>query len=634
MKNENTDEFSIRRSLITTGAMSLGFATILATTKASAAKPSSEPPQEQIPVLDVANVIEFGAVGDGNADDTDACVAAIATGRTVYFPVGIYLLSDELILNEGQIIYGDGWNSIIKQTIREKNIFILESFCEIKNLHLVGDGGTTGTGFIKNNGVYANQVGNFKVRNCYIEQCESGGVQARNCHDFSITDNVLFANQWGGIASASDITLYSSGSESSRIIITGNYCLSNNSQGIYIDALGYNSDLIVSNNVCVTLDPATCIQGGAWSEILSGGVRRHGIILGYTGSQVNGPRAVVSNNICRNTIWTGIYKQGISTGPVLITGNVCSNNGYAPSNALSAGIFIHVSGNELIEGNYIYGFQNEGLQGVGGITVNAVAVPDTRSTIKGNVIKDSLSAGICLTTLSSKVDVDSNTILESVGQGIVWHPSTGVTNVGEHTFTGNVIHKSAGLVSSGITVNMQHSTLPIIVERNIITGHDNVTDNRENTGLHITANMGELVQVSDNKIRNFYYGQVSASYWPAARIFDVLIERNHIQDCAIGFDLSADSNTQHDGVVPLVDNTFVNTPEYVGNTIGYPVGRICSRAGDRLIWEQVSTVPAVGTWIAGDRVDFTMPVAGGFMGAVCVESGAPGIWKPYGLIVS
>lgn len=41
-------------------------------------------------IKDVRNVKEFGAIGDGNADDTAAIDAAAETGKVVYFPPGTY----------------------------------------------------------------------------------------------------------------------------------------------------------------------------------------------------------------------------------------------------------------------------------------------------------------------------------------------------------------------------------------------------------------------------------------------------------------------------------------------------------------------------------------------------------------
>lgn len=53
-----------------------------------------------------ANVLDFGAVGDGIANDSAAFAAALATGRPVYAPAGTYKAS--VSLSSNQCIYGDG----------------------------------------------------------------------------------------------------------------------------------------------------------------------------------------------------------------------------------------------------------------------------------------------------------------------------------------------------------------------------------------------------------------------------------------------------------------------------------------------------------------------------------------------
>ena len=56
-----------------------------------------------------ANVLDFGAVGDGTTDDTAAIQAALTTGRSVYLPQNTYAISATLRLNsDGQIFFGDG----------------------------------------------------------------------------------------------------------------------------------------------------------------------------------------------------------------------------------------------------------------------------------------------------------------------------------------------------------------------------------------------------------------------------------------------------------------------------------------------------------------------------------------------
>lgn len=76
---------------------------------------------------DFANVKDFGAVGDGQTDDTAAINRAIAnlqsvesTGkqkRRLYFPGGIYIISDPILIYPFTNLIGDGMQStIIKQT--------------------------------------------------------------------------------------------------------------------------------------------------------------------------------------------------------------------------------------------------------------------------------------------------------------------------------------------------------------------------------------------------------------------------------------------------------------------------------------------------------------------------------------
>jgi hypothetical protein len=61
-----------------------------------------------------ANVLDFGAIGDGVADDTAAIQAAIDTGNAVYIPDGIYKTTTALALNNaGQSLFGQSRNAIL-----------------------------------------------------------------------------------------------------------------------------------------------------------------------------------------------------------------------------------------------------------------------------------------------------------------------------------------------------------------------------------------------------------------------------------------------------------------------------------------------------------------------------------------
>ena len=61
---------------------------------------------------DVVNVKDFGAVGDGIVDDTAAIQNAINTGKSVYFPNGIYKITSILSFNQQDVFYyGNGKNN-------------------------------------------------------------------------------------------------------------------------------------------------------------------------------------------------------------------------------------------------------------------------------------------------------------------------------------------------------------------------------------------------------------------------------------------------------------------------------------------------------------------------------------------
>ena len=91
----------------------------------------------------VQNVKDYGAVGDGTTDDTTAIATALAAavaaapGGAVYFPTGVYRISDTLSATLPAVtgnqpvslaIYGDGIeNTIIEQNTGNKGVFFLQS---------------------------------------------------------------------------------------------------------------------------------------------------------------------------------------------------------------------------------------------------------------------------------------------------------------------------------------------------------------------------------------------------------------------------------------------------------------------------------------------------------------------------
>lgn len=587
----------------------------------------------QSKLRDVVSVKDFGAVGDGVTDDTAAIQAALTAG-SVYFPAtnNYYLITDDLVMSNGTTVSGEGYKSQIRQTAQGKNGLVAAHDCVIQGVRIKMPAGNN-LDFSKQNAVYIDGKKNVTVQNNWLELADIAvsGIQARGAAgNLVFKDNFIYGGGWtsgaGPAASAGDIVLYSS-SASTRIVIDNNYCLSNNSQGVYADALGFNADIAITNNVCITLDPSTCTQGGAWSEIASGGVRRHGIVLGYNSSSIDGPRSVVSGNLCRNTLWTGIYLQGTSAGR-LCANNVCTNNGYATGNSLSGGIYLIQSGNELIEGNLILDFKNTDAAGVGGITVNAASPPSTPSSVRSNFIRGSASNGINLGTQCALMEVCDNVIVSSALVDIASIPTGGLAAVAGHHIVGNRIVRTSGNDKNSIILDPQASTRIYRAHGNRIKGFDNTNASTTNAGIRVRG-ASSSHDLKGNTVENFYHGFYFSNYQTTNR--DAQIENNTFVDCSVGISMGATSSSV---TVPAVDNRFVGSlVSNVGTALGGSQAvRICTREDVRLVAHTYNAAPTNGDWAIGDRTMFTTPVAAGNIGAVCVTAGTPGTWKTFGAI--
>ncbi len=129
----------------------------------------------------VANVLDYGAVGDGVTDDGIAIKAAIATGRTVYFPKGNYKTDSTLMpVVDKQVFYGDGSSSQLYTTQTTRAIIKIPlgiDSCTVQNLSFLGTS-TSGSlpGFTNSSyqmGVWVNSIAN-KVRGCTFTKLVRG----------------------------------------------------------------------------------------------------------------------------------------------------------------------------------------------------------------------------------------------------------------------------------------------------------------------------------------------------------------------------------------------------------------------------------------------------------------------------
>ena len=161
-----------------------------------------------------ANVKDFGAVGDGEHDDTQAIKKAIASlpqkGGTVLFPPGHYLT--ETIKGKNYLTFKghSGWgydsdsfgSTIISPTNGEfKTLFDLtgSGAVGVRIMGLTLDGQNKGEGM---HGIYSKHPGteqNIVFEDCKIQRFSGAGIRLDNCWVFAIRRCLIKSNEGPGI---------------------------------------------------------------------------------------------------------------------------------------------------------------------------------------------------------------------------------------------------------------------------------------------------------------------------------------------------------------------------------------------------------------------------------------------------
>lgn len=163
--------------------------------------------------IDVANVKAFGAIGDGITDDTDAIQAAIDSidfdgGGTVFFPTGIYLISDTLTMDQG--IYLRGVSP--KSTIISSNVAAAGWAITITRSH---------RGFYD-----LPDMGGIEDIQVIVNTAGANGIRVIDGWWFSFRELIVMGGTWAGTRAAVGISM-EYGSEGSA------YCYFSNVQIIY-----------------------------------------------------------------------------------------------------------------------------------------------------------------------------------------------------------------------------------------------------------------------------------------------------------------------------------------------------------------------------------------------------------------
>lgn len=88
---------------------------------------------------DLISVKDFGAIGDGLTDDTNAIINALAASDSVFLPEGEYLTTATIRLTARQSLLGAGQKSVIKANADTFNVIeVVEDYVTLSNFRIEG----------------------------------------------------------------------------------------------------------------------------------------------------------------------------------------------------------------------------------------------------------------------------------------------------------------------------------------------------------------------------------------------------------------------------------------------------------------------------------------------------------------
>lgn len=280
------------------------------------------------------SVKDFGAVGDGVTDDSDAIQNALASNRAIYFPSGTYIVSKKIQVGNlsNFKLFGDGAGvSIIKAN--QTAVFNQHMF----NVDTCSNFEVCGLTFNQNNN--ANFTGAwpvfaafycsyFKIYNCSFINLTYIGLSIYRGLDFLIENNYLEHN------TAVNSTNY-------NINVTGTTTLPSRRGVIRNNILQRSAnifagrDLIIDGNIALNCKYGAGITTGGDNSLIYGNYTVINNIcnngtgvdvdnVNVAGMEIGGDGVLVANNICNQNGGTGIAVLARNS---IIANNECRGNG-------------------------------------------------------------------------------------------------------------------------------------------------------------------------------------------------------------------------------------------------------------------------------------------------------------------
>ena len=519
---------------------------------------------------DTLSVKDFGAVGDGVANDTDKIQAALdaagastaeGIGKSVYLPPGTYKTIDTLKIKSGTYFFAEKGTATIEvfptggTASVTHGILIDGHNVVLDGLKIAGTNqyqGATAGSYTPIDGYLTTKVVQYAkgivadpqlatagitwsrptITNCLIYRW-GNGIELRRASTYTVTNNRI----WGGeqlflsneSASTTDLSIYGSiaPNDSFRGIITGNFCLGNNDGGISVGINSGDHDVTVSNNVVWPLQ-----QNGIDPVAIENLKTRYGIISSYGGK--SSCRTVLSNNVIRDYGQAGFSCQtGVPPGgDLIISNNMISKCGwglqYPLDRSLKAGIWAE-GGANIITGNLILDCKASGIRinsskGISGslqhnrpvVSGNNISnvlfdgYTDNAYTLNGITVPGGFTQGgsgiSVVGTFGSGILVSGNRVQNTASMGILVGIG-GTLGYGDVSITNNHVTPGGGSTAGGIQISNLGSLECSVIGNRIVGTNNVLSNNTFNAGIWGDQSVGAgKIHCMSNVIENFYIG--------------------------------------------------------------------------------------------------------------------------------
>lgn len=386
-------------------------------------------------------------------------------------------------------------------------------------------------------------VSNVTIKNCIINTYNNG--ISLNGNNISILDNLLYNNGYSGMMVDGSVDIIASNAptntENNNFIIRGNRCLSKYvHRNIDVGELSSEDNIIISDNICVSSSSLT-------EEDATDLRKAHCIMVGYTGAKTINKVAIITNNICKNSTWSGIYVRSSNNAIGEDTNNyiaLISNNYIENVNSVSdtkGGIAVELKDGSIISNNTI-------INAKIGISIGFI-FNKSLSKVDSNYIIG-CNQGIVNDTYAYHIEITNNTIKDS-SKGIFVSEAAKSSLDDSHSILvsdNNISFET--VVGAGITLyNVYTNNINIL--HNKIKAIDNTA---LNVGISIRTALNSGYNISNNTFENLNTG-FRDQLFDISRNTSQNLDYNRFVNCVTAISIIANSTML---LYIIQGNTFVN----------------------------------------------------------------------------